>query len=92
MFQNSQNRLQPNSNLTLKSTRVDNNYDSFLFGIEVKSRPENDSNSTSSTQQWAGDSSRKYYVEIVISSLKFVQSKNTERVIKILTYVSFWDC
>ena len=28
------------------------------------------------TQQWAGDSSRKYYVEIVISSLKFVQSKN----------------
>jgi hypothetical protein len=40
------NQLQPNSNSTLKSTTVNSNYDSFLFGIEVKARPENDGNST----------------------------------------------
>ena len=39
-------QLQPNSNSTLKSTTVNNIEDSFSFGIEVKSRPENDGNST----------------------------------------------
>ena len=40
------NQPKPNSNLTLKSTVVNINEDSFLFGIEVMSRPENDGNST----------------------------------------------
>ena len=38
-------QMQPHSNLTIKSTTVNSNEDSFPFGIEVNSRPENDGKS-----------------------------------------------
>ena len=47
----SKNQLQPKGNPTLKSIIENTSEDSFLFGIEVASRPEYDGNNTSSTQQ-----------------------------------------
>ena len=45
------NQLQPKGNQTLKSIIENTSEDSFLFGIEVTSRPGHDGNNTSSTQQ-----------------------------------------